>query len=327
MRDSGHPAVETSALVKVLGGNRVVDGVDLRVPAGTVYGLLGPNGAGKTTVVRILATLLRPDGGTARVFGHDTVREPGAVRRLVGLTGQYASLDDELTGRENLVLVARLLGYHKPMARDRAALLLDAFELTGAADRQVKRYSGGMRRRLDIAASVLRTPDLLVLDEPTTGLDPRSRNQVHDIIRMIVAAGTTVLMTTQHLDEADRLAGRIAVIDHGRVIAEDTPAGLKASFGGGSCRIRVRDAGQRPVAARVLAEVLGAAVELDADPATLTARADADRPATERAAQALTALAAAGVVLDDIAFGRPSLDEVFLALTDRGRPATEEVPA
>ncbi|MEU4620127.1 ATP-binding cassette domain-containing protein [Actinoplanes sp. NPDC023801] len=327
MRDSRLGAVETFGLVKVFDGNRVLDGVDLRVPAGSVYGLLGPNGAGKTTLVRILATLLRPDGGTARVFGHDTVTEPGTVRRLVGLTGQYASLDDELTGRENLVFLARLLGYRTAAARERAALLLDAFELTAAADRQVKRYSGGMRRRLDIAASVLRTPDLLVLDEPTTGLDPRSRNQVHDVVRTIVEAGTTVLMTTQDLGEADRLAGRIAVVDHGRVIAEDTPAGLKASFGGGTCRVRLGDPGQRPVAARVLAGVLGSAVEVDTDPAALTGRVGAGRPAAEQAARALAALAEAGVVLDDFAFGRPSLDQVFLALTSRDRPVAEEVPA
>src|ERR1044071_3334717 len=210
-RAMNSPAIETAGLIKTFGDNRAVDGVDLTIPQGTVYGLLGPNGAGKTTLVRMLATLLRPDGGTARVFGHDVVREADAVRSRVSLTGQYASVDEDLTGPENLVLLARLLGHSKSRARDRAAQLLAAFGLTDAADRQVKKYSGGMRRRIDIGASILNTPDLLFLDEPTTGLDPRSRNQVWDIIRMVVANGTTVLLTTQYLDEADRLAGRISV--------------------------------------------------------------------------------------------------------------------
>jgi ABC-2 type transport system ATP-binding protein len=205
------------------GETRALNGIDLQVPAGTVYGLLGPNGAGKTTAVRVLATLLRPDGGRARVFGHDVVSEADAVRARVSLTGQYASVDEDLTGTENLVLLGRLLGLKKPAARQRAEALLAAFGLTEAGDRQVKKYSGGMRRRIDIAASILNTPDLLFLDEPTTGLDPRSRNQVWEIIRAVVAHGTTVLLTTQYLDEADQLAGRIAVIDHGRVIAEGTP--------------------------------------------------------------------------------------------------------
>jgi daunorubicin/doxorubicin transport system ATP-binding protein len=318
------PAIETSDLIKSFGDNRAVDGVDLTVPPGTVYGLLGPNGAGKTTVVRMLATLLRPDGGTARVFGHDVVREADAVRSRVSLTGQYASVDEDLTGTENLVLLGRLLGYRKAAARDRATRLLDAFGLTEAAGRQVKKYSGGMRRRLDIAASILNTPDLLFLDEPTTGLDPRSRNQVWDIIRLVVANGTTVLLTTQYLDEADQLAGRIAVIDHGRVIAEGTPGSLKASIGAGTVHVRLRDAEQRPAAERVLAEVLRTPVQFDADPVALTARADgagSDRGAAEQASRALAALADAGIVVDDFSLGQPSLDEVFMALT------AQEVPA
>jgi daunorubicin/doxorubicin transport system ATP-binding protein len=317
------PAIETSALTKAFGSNRAVDGVDLTVPAGTVYGLLGPNGAGKTTVVRMLATLLRPDGGTARVFGHDVLREADAVRSRVSLTGQYASVDEDLTGTENLVLLARLLGHSQRGARERAAQLLAAFGLTEAADRQVKKYSGGMRRRIDISASILNTPDLLFLDEPTTGLDPRSRNQVWDIVRVVVAHGTTVLLTTQYLDEADQLAGRIAVIDHGKVIAEGTPGELKSSIGAGTVHVRLRDAEQRPAAERVLAEELGTAVQLGSDPLGLTARADAsgsDRGAAEQAARALARLAAAGIVVDDFSLGQPSLDEVFLALTDR--PAT-----
>ncbi|MEV6487454.1 ATP-binding cassette domain-containing protein [Actinoplanes sp. NPDC051633] len=318
------PAVETTGLVKTFGDNRAVDGVDLSVPAGTVYGLLGPNGAGKTTVVRMLATLLRPDGGRATVFGHDVVKDADEVRSRVSLTGQYASVDEDLTGTENLVLLARLLGYGKPAARDRAAQLLEAFGLTDAADRQVKKYSGGMRRRLDIGASILNTPDLLFLDEPTTGLDPRSRNQVWDIIRLVVGTGTTVLLTTQYLDEADQLAGRIAVIDHGKVIAEGTPGQLKSSIGAGTVHVRLRDPEQRPAAERLLAAELRTSVSFDADPVALTARVDAggsDQGAAEQASRALAALASAGIVVDDFSLGQPSLDEVFLALTDR--PAEE----
>ena len=234
-------AIETSDLVKTFGDTRAVDGVDLAVPTGMVYGLLGPNGAGKTTVIRVLATLLRPDAGTARVFGCDVVREADAVRSRVSLTGQFASVDEDLTGLENLVLIARLLGYSRKHARERASELLDAFGLTEAAGRQVKKYSGGMRRRLDIAASIVVTPDLMFLDEPTAGLDPRSRNQVWDIIRALVAGGTTVLLTTQYLDEADQLADRIAVIDQGKVIAEGTPGELKASVGSGAVHVRLLD--------------------------------------------------------------------------------------
>jgi ABC-2 type transport system ATP-binding protein len=321
-------AIQTSGLVKTFGKTRAVDGVDLAVPAGTVYGVLGPNGAGKTTAVKVLATLLRPDGGEARVFGHDVVREADKVRSLVSLTGQYASVDEDLTGTENLVLIARLLGHRKPAARERSAQLLEAFGLTDAADRQVKNYSGGMRRRIDIAASILKTPDVLFLDEPTTGLDPRSRNQVWDIIRVIVAQGTTVMLTTQYLDEADHLASRIAVIDHGKVIAEGTPGELKASVGAGSIHVRLRDAAQRDSALNVLTGVLGTGVQLDPDPVALTAQLsgdDTDREAAEQASRALAELAAAGIVVDNFALGQPTLDEVFLALTDH--PATEEVAA
>jgi ABC-2 type transport system ATP-binding protein len=318
-------AIETAGLVKVFGDNRAVDGIDLAVPAGTVYGVLGPNGAGKTTAVRMLATLLRPDGGEARVFGHDVLREPDAVRQRVSLTGQYASVDEDLSGTENLVLLGRLIGHRKPAARERSAQLLAAFGLTDAADRQVKNYSGGMRRRLDIAASILKTPDVLFLDEPTTGLDPRSRNQVWDIIRIIVAQGTTVLLTTQYLDEADQLASRIAVIDRGKVIAEGTPGELKASVGAGAIHVRLREAAQRPAALEILTKVLGPAVQPDADPVALTAQLsgeDSDREAAEQASRALAELAAAGIIVDNFALGQPTLDEVFLALTDH--PATEK---
>lgn len=313
-------AIETEGLVKVFGTNRAVDGIDLRVPAGTVYGVLGPNGAGKTTAVKMLATLLRPDGGRARVFGKDVVRDADAVRGRVSLTGQYASVDEDLTGTENLVLLGRLLGHTRAAARDRSAQLLAAFGLADAADRQIKNYSGGMRRRIDIAASILNTPDLLFLDEPTTGLDPRSRNQVWDIVRAVVAQGTTVLLTTQYLDEADQLASRIAVIDHGKVIAEGTKGELKASVGSGSVHVRLRDPEQRPDAERVLQGALKAAVTLEPDPVALTATVNGhgtDLGAAEQAARALAELTRAGITVDNFALGQPSLDEVFLALTDR----------
>ncbi|OKI89549.1 ATP-binding cassette domain-containing protein [Micromonospora sp. CB01531] len=320
-------AVEADGLVRSFGATRALDGLDLQVPAGTVYGLLGPNGAGKTTAVRVLATLLRPDGGRARVFGHDVVTEADAVRARVSLTGQYASLDEDLTGSENLVLLGRLLGLPKLAARARAESLLAAFGLTEAAGRQVKKYSGGMRRRIDIAASILNTPDLLFLDEPTTGLDPRSRNQVWEIVRAVVAHGTTVLLTTQYLDEADQLAGRIAVIDHGKVIAEGTPGELKSSVGSGTIHVRLRDAGQRPEAEKLLQAALGVPVQLEADPVAMTARVGeegSDLEASEQAARALGELARAGIVVDDFSLGQPSLDEVFLALTDHPAVAADE---
>ncbi|MFP8944185.1 ATP-binding cassette domain-containing protein [Streptomyces fenghuangensis] len=330
-------AIETSGLVKVFGETRAVDGVDLAVPAGTVYGVLGPNGAGKTTTVKMLATLLRPDGGRARVFGHDVLHEADAVRARVSLTGQYASVDEDLTGAENLILLGRLLGHRKPAARRRAEQLLEAFGLAEAAGKQVKNYSGGMRRRIDIAASILNTPDLLFLDEPTTGLDPRSRNQVWDIVRAVVSRGTTVLLTTQYLDEADQLASRIAVIDHGKVIAEGTKGELKASVGAGAVHLRLRDAERRPEAERLLARVLEARIQLDPDPVALTARVGLHGDgagAAEQASRALAELARAGITVDTFSLGQPSLDEVFLALTDRpadrtGAPANEEeeIPA
>ncbi|MFD8233246.1 ATP-binding cassette domain-containing protein [Streptomyces sp. NPDC059696] len=331
-------AIETAGLVKTFGETRAVDGVDLSVPAGTVYGVLGPNGAGKTTTVKMLATLLRPDGGEAHVFGHDIVREADEVRGRVSLTGQYASVDEDLTGTENLVLLGRLLGHHKKAARERAAQLLEAFGLTDAAAKQVKHYSGGMRRRIDIAASILNTPDLLFLDEPTTGLDPRSRNQVWEIVRAVVAQGTTVLLTTQYLDEADQLASRIAVIDRGKVIAEGTKGELKSSVGAGSVHLRLRDADQRDLAAELLRRALDARVQPEPDPVALTARlgtAASDDSAAEQAARALNELARAGITVDNFSLGQPSLDEVFLALTghdthdssDRSDDPKDEVAA
>jgi ABC-2 type transport system ATP-binding protein len=314
-------AIETDGLQKVFGETRAVDGIDLRVPRGTVYGVLGPNGAGKTTVIRMLATLIRPTAGSARVFGHDVVTDADTVRGFVSLTGQFASVDEEISGRENLVLLGRLLGFSKAQAGERAAELLDAFGLADATDRLVKEYSGGMRRRLDIASSIIVTPDLLFLDEPTTGLDPRSRNQVWDIVRVLVAEGTTVLLTTQYLDEADQLADRIAIIDHGKVIAEGTSGQLKAKVGRGTLRLRVEEPHDRPTAARIVSEVIGDEVQLESDPAGLSVLA----PDPERVAAAIAELARAGVPVAEMSLGQPSLDEVFLALT--GHPAEDDTPA
>ena len=310
MTHSSSLAIEASGLVKSFGDVRAVDGVDLAVRSGSVYGVLGPNGAGKTTTIRMLATLLRPDGGTASVLGHDVVREADAVRGLVSLTGQMASVDEDLTGRENLILLGRLLGLKRAGAKARAGELLEAFDLADAAGRLVKNFSGGMRRRLDIAASLVVTPELMFLDEPTTGLDPRSRNQVWEIIRSLAGAGTTILLCTQYLEEADQLAEGIAVIDHGRVIAEGTPSQLKASVGSGALKVRLLDPEQRPEAERVLAAELGA-VHLEADPTSLSAGCqDADR-----AADAVAKLTRSGVRVAGFSLGQPSLDEVFLALT------------
>src|SRR5918996_3475385 len=317
---NGALAVETEGLVKVFGETRAVDGIDLAVHPGTVFGVLGPNGAGKTTMLRMLATLLRPDAGTARVLGHDVVRDADAVRSSVSLTGQFASVDEELSGHENLVLIGRLLGFGHRAAMERADELLDAFGLSDAAGKLVRDYSGGMRRRLDIAASIVVTTPLLFLDEPTTGLDPRSRNQVWDIVRAFVAAGTTVLLTTQYLDEADQLAERIAIVDHGKVIAQGTSGELKALVGQGSLHVRVLDPEQRAEAGRILSDALNAPFELESDPAALTARVSDP----ERVATALSELARCCVPLAEYSFGQPSLDEVFLALT--GHPAEESTP-
>jgi len=310
-------AIEATGLVKSFGKTRAVDGVDLAVRKGSVYGVLGPNGAGKTTTVRMLATLLRPDAGSARVLGHDIVTEADAVRGRVSLTGQLASVDEDLTGRENLILIGRLLGLKRAAAKARATELLEAFGIAEAAGRLVKHYSGGMRRRLDIAASIVVTPELMFLDEPTTGLDPRSRNQVWDIVRALAAGGATILLCTQYLDEADQLAEGIAVIDHGKVIAEGTPAQLKASVGSGALHVRLLDPEQRAEAEQVLARELGA-VHLEPDPAALSAVcADADR-----AAEAVAELSRSGIRIAGFSLGQPSLDEVFLALT--GHPAEEQ---
>ena len=308
-------AIETSGLRKSFGTTRALAGVDLSIRKGTVYGLLGPNGAGKTTTIRVLATLIRPDGGSARVLGHDVVRDGHEVRRRVSLTGQYASVDEDLTGRENLVLVARLLGFGWRAARARADELLEAFGLTEAGERLVRTYSGGMRRRVDIAASLVAIPELLFLDEPTTGLDPRSRNQVWELVRRIAAEGTTVLLTTQYLDEADRLAERMAVIDHGRVIAEGTSRELKASIGANALHVRLAQAEQRAQAVALVERALGGTVFPSAEAHEIGAKVES--PA--QAAAVLTALAGAGIEVAQLSVGDPCLDEVFLALT--GKPA------
>jgi ABC-2 type transport system ATP-binding protein len=312
-------ALEASGLVKSFGKVRAVDGVDLAVRSGSVYGVLGPNGAGKTTTIRMLATLLRPDEGSAQVLGHDIVREADAVRGLVSLTGQMASVDEDLTGRENLILLGRLLGLRRADAKTRAVELLEAFDLDDAAGRLVKHYSGGMRRRLDIAASLVVTPELMFLDEPTTGLDPRSRNQVWDIVRSLAAAGTTIVLCTQYLDEADQLADGIAVIDHGRVIAEGTPAQLKSSVGGGALHVRLLDPEQRDEAERVLTAELGT-VHREPDPAALSSPCGE----ADRAAEAVAELARSGVQIAGFSLSQPSLDEVFLALT--GHTAEDQSP-
>lgn len=311
-------AVRASGLVKIFGKHRAVDGVDLAIPRGIVYGFLGPNGAGKTTTIRMLSTLLKPDGGSAKILGHDLVTEPDSVRRRVSLTGQFASVDEDLSGKENLILIARLMGYSRKRAGIRADELLGAFGLEEAAKRQVKKYSGGMRRRIDIAASIVVRPDLLFLDEPTTGLDPRSRNQIWDIVRALVSTGTTVLLTTQYLEEADQLADRIAVIDQGQIIAEGTSSELKASIGSGVLHVRLSNADERPEAQRLLTEHLDVPVQLASDPAALSARMS--HP--ERAPEALTALSQAGIRINSFSLGQPSLDEVFLTLT--GRPAEDK---
>jgi ABC-2 type transport system ATP-binding protein len=311
-------AIETAGLVKTFGDLRAVDGVDLRIPAGGVYGVLGPNGAGKTTTIRILATLLEPDGGMATVLGRDVVAEAAEVRSRVALTGQFASLDEDLTGLENLLLLSRLYGYGRAAAKARATELLAAFDLTEAANKQVKAFSGGMRRRIDIAGSIVVRPDLMFLDEPTTGLDPRSRNQVWEIVRALVGAGTTILLTTQYLEEADQLADRIAVIDHGRVIAEGTSGELKASVGSGAVKVRVAEPADRDEVARLLAESLGAEPILESDPASVSMRVS--NPTA--VAGALQRVGDRGLLISEYSLGQPSLDEVFLALT--GRPTEEQ---
>ncbi|WP_245630363.1 ATP-binding cassette domain-containing protein [Amphibacillus sediminis] len=304
-------AIEAHGLVKKFGDFTAVDGIDLMIEQGSIFGFLGPNGAGKTTTVRMLATLLKPDGGNATVFGYDVSTETKEVRQRISLTGQYASIDEELSGIENLVMIARLMGYARKDARKRAEELLAAFGLTEAAKKQVKNYSGGMRRRLDIAASIVVTPDLLFLDEPTTGLDPRSRNQVWDVVRALTKAGTTVLLTTQYLEEADQLADRIAVINKGKIIAEGTASELKSSVGTGMLHVRLVNSSDREKAETVLSKRLGTVIYESSRDSELRTKVENASVAT----QALADLEQAGVMVAEFSLGQPSLDEVFLALT------------
>ncbi|WP_282781349.1 MULTISPECIES: ATP-binding cassette domain-containing protein [unclassified Nocardia] len=313
-------AVLAEGLTKRYGAKNALDGFDLTVRAGTVHGLLGPNGAGKTTAVRILSTLLRLDGGQARVAGFDVARQPGEVRARIGLTGQYAAVDEVLTGQQNLEMFGRLFHLGGRRARLRARELLERFDLTDAADRGVGKYSGGMRRRLDLAASMILAPDVLFLDEPTTGLDPRSRNEVWESVRALVADGTTVLLTTQYLEEADRLASHITVIDQGRAIADDTPDGLKNIVGGDLIEVVALEVADLPLVAKVVARVS------DTEPETVEVERRVHAPVADRVA-ALTEVARAlqdeGIAVEDIGLRRPSLDDVFLHLTGH-RTATEE---
>jgi ABC-2 type transport system ATP-binding protein len=306
------PAIEAEGLVKHYGKTKALDGLDLTVPQGTVYGLLGPNGAGKTTAVRVLATLLRPDAGRAQVAGHDVLTDAAAVRRVVGLTGQYTALDEYLTGRSNLVMIGRLSRLTARAASRRADDLLDRFGLTEAATRAVKTYSGGMRRRLDLAASLIGHPALLFLDEPTTGLDPSARALMWDIVRELEADGTTLLLTTQYLDEADQLAGRIAVIDGGRVIAEGTPTDLKASLGGQRLELTLARAADSAAAITALQPFAAGSINPNVRGRLIEVPVTAS---DGLATQVLRALDAAGVTVSDIAVRSASLDDVFLTLT------------
>jgi ABC-2 type transport system ATP-binding protein len=307
-------AIEAHGLVKVFGDNRAVDGVDLSVRAGTVYGVLGPNGAGKTTTISMLATLLRPDGGSAQIFGHDVVKQSQIVRQLIGVTAQFASVDEKLSATENLIIFARLLGLGRAEARKKASDLLEEFNLTEAARRPLAKFSGGMRRRLDLAASLIAQPPLIFLDEPTTGLDPRTRTQMWDTVRRLVSSGSTVLLTTQMLDEADQLADRIAVIDTGRVVAEGTADELKASVGTSSLQLRLEDTEDTDDALRAIQAVLGAQGTVSPEAARITApMADADR-----VTDLLITLREAGIHLTEMSVQKPTLDEVFLTITGHG---------
>ncbi len=311
-------AISVRGLAKRYGDVTALDGIDLDVPRGMIFGILGPNGAGKTTLIRLLATLARPDSGSATVMGHDVVSDPQAVRGAIALTGQFASLDEDLTGRENLVMLARLWGFSGSLAKARADELLAAFELSDAARKQVKSYSGGMRRRLDIAASLIVTPGVLFLDEPTTGLDPKARQGVWKMIRALAQSGVTILLTTQYLEEADQLAARIAVIDRGRKIAEGTSRELKSAIGSGFLHVALADNGRLDEAEAILERTLGATVQRSAEGAQLSVVAGSTRAANE----ALASLISAGIELSDFSMGSPSLDEVFFALT--GQPMEEE---
>ncbi|NYJ06520.1 ATP-binding cassette domain-containing protein [Petropleomorpha daqingensis] len=308
--------IEAEGLTKRFGETQALAGVDLAAREGTVLGVLGPNGAGKTTAVRVLATLLQPDAGSARVAGFDVLKQPAEVRARIGLTGQYASVDEDLTGTQNLLLIGQLLGFSTREARARAAELLDWFDLTEAAGRVAKTYSGGMRRRLDLAASLVGRPSVIYLDEPTTGLDPAKREEMWDVVRKVVADGATVLLTTQYLEEADALADEITVIDHGRVIAHDTPDGLKRHIGGQRLKVRPLDPGRTQEVRRILTDLTRREPETSTR-GELTCPVDDDSLLPELVGR----LAGNGITVSELSLHLPSLDEVFLTLT--GRPTDE----
>ncbi len=312
------PIIESRGLTKRFGSLRAVDDLDLVIQPGQLVALLGPNGAGKTTFVRTVATLLRPDGGTLAVGGYDVSRQPKAVRRLVGMAGQYASVEAAMTGRENVEMVARLYGQDRAAARANAGPLLELLGLGDAADRLVRTYSGGMRRKLDLGASLVGSPQLLLLDEPTTGLDPRSRIELWDAIRQLANAGTDILLTTQQLEEADQLAGRIVIIDHGRVIADGAPGQLKSLAGTDVIEVHTRDAEGLSAAAEAIGRLGTADPVVDAATRRLSISVD---EGSDQLLVAVRALDERGVAVEDIGLRRPTLDEVFLALT--GKPAEE----
>jgi len=312
--------IEASGVVKRFGKTVALDGLDLVAEQGVILAVLGPNGAGKTTFVRAIATLIKPDAGTLRVFGHDVVREPEAVRRTIGLAGQFAAVEKAMTGRENLEMVARLFGQDRGSARENSALVLEQMGLTEAADRLVRTYSGGMQRKLDLGASLVGAPRLLLLDEPTTGLDPRSRIDLWDAIRSLVDRGTNVLLTTQYLDEADHLAGQIVIIDHGKTIASGTPAELKQRAGRNVIEVHVRDRDDLAEAAKALAQIGDGEPQIDESTRRVSVVVEGG---SERLSVALKPLEKLGITLDDVALRQPKLDEVFMALTGQALEQTE----
>jgi ABC-2 type transport system ATP-binding protein len=314
--EKGALAIEARGLVKVFGDNRAVDGVNLSIPTGCIYALLGPNGAGKTTIINMLTTLLKPDGGTAKVFGHDVVHETQVVRQLISLTGQSAAVDEKLSASENLTVFALLLGLSRSEASKRAAELLEEFGLADAAKRTLDKFSGGMRRKLDLASSLIVQAPLIFLDEPTTGLDPRTRIQMWESIRRLVSSGSTIVLTTQYLDEADQLADLIAVIDHGRVVAEGTPRELKAAVGKATLHLQLADEKDTTEAIRITQTVLN--VKASTPEPTLVTAPMAD---PERVTDLLVSLREAKIPLAAVSVQEPTLDEVFLALTGDGTQA------